>query len=103
MAERLNSLAARHWRQFSGQNYFDPNGVFLSAVLSAPLVFTMFVILVGFDITDVYSGDVAASVRRHITAPKHGIVTRSWAVSIVIAAHESAILAKPPQQTALVQ
>ena len=46
MAERLNSLGAQNWRRFAGQDYFDPGGVFLSAVLCAPLVFTMFVILV---------------------------------------------------------
>ena len=46
LAERLNALGASHWLRFAGQNYFDPNGVFVSTVLSAPLVFDMFVILV---------------------------------------------------------
>ena len=46
LAERLNALGASHWQRFAGQNYFDPNGVFVSTVLSAPLVFDMFVILV---------------------------------------------------------
>ena len=46
LAERLNALGAARWRDFAGQNYFDPGGVFVSAVLSAPLVFDMFVILV---------------------------------------------------------
>lgn len=45
-AERLNALGGRHWQRFAGQNYFDGSGIFVSAVLSAPLVFTMFVILV---------------------------------------------------------
>jgi len=46
LAERLNALSASHWQRFAGQNYFDSNGVFVSTVLSAPLVFDMFVILV---------------------------------------------------------
>ena len=46
-AERLNRLGARHWRSFAGQDYFDPHGVFASALLSAPLLLVMFVILVG--------------------------------------------------------
>lgn len=45
-SERLNALGARHWQRFAGQNYFDGSGIFVSAVLSAPLVFTMFVTLV---------------------------------------------------------
>ena len=70
MAERLNSLAARHWHQFAGQNYFDPGGVFLSAVLSAPLVFTMFVILVGLRTAQecsgvAYFGGLAAWMSSH--------------------------------------
>lgn len=47
-AERLNALGGRHWQRFAGQNYFDEGGIFVSAVLSAPLVFTMFVVLVRF-------------------------------------------------------
>ncbi len=46
LAERLNALGASHWQRFAGQNYFDSNGVFVSTVISAPLVFDMFVILV---------------------------------------------------------
>ena len=45
-AERLNALARRRWRSFSGQNYFDPNGVFWSALVSGPLLLVMFIILV---------------------------------------------------------
>ncbi|KAL6769924.1 hypothetical protein ACKKBG_A32895 [Auxenochlorella protothecoides x Auxenochlorella symbiontica] len=47
-AERLNGLAASHWQRFSSQNYFDAHGIFLSAVLSAPLLLVMFVILVNY-------------------------------------------------------
>ena len=45
-AERLNKLGARHWDRFAGQDYFDSSGIFTSALLSAPLVFDMVVILV---------------------------------------------------------
>ena len=45
-AERLNGMARGRWRTFSGQNYFDPNGVFWSALVSGPLLLDMFIILV---------------------------------------------------------
>jgi hypothetical protein len=45
-AQRLNKLLGEHWRIFAGQPYFDDQGVFISAVVSAPLLFTMFVQLV---------------------------------------------------------
>lgn len=45
-AQRLNKLLGEHWRSFAGQPYFDDQGVFISAVVSAPLLFTMFVQLV---------------------------------------------------------
>ena len=45
-AERLNGLAARHWRKFSKQNYFDSQGIFTSALLSGPLLLIMFAMLV---------------------------------------------------------
>ena len=45
-AQRLNKLLAEHWRSFAGQPYFDEQGVFISAVVSAPLLLTMFVQLV---------------------------------------------------------
>lgn len=45
-AERLNALGTRHWQKFAGQNYFDTRGIFTSALLSAPLMITMFAVLV---------------------------------------------------------
>jgi Transmembrane protein 18 len=45
-AERINTLAGRHWQQFARQNYFDGNGVFAGVLLGAPLLTIMFVILV---------------------------------------------------------
>jgi hypothetical protein len=44
--ETLNGLGAEHWRSFSKQPYFDSNGIFYSAVVSAPLMIVMFIILV---------------------------------------------------------
>ena len=46
MAERLNSLLAHRWESFATQPYFDKQGIFISAVYSAPLLLLMFVILV---------------------------------------------------------
>jgi hypothetical protein len=45
-AQRLNALLAQHWRSFARQPYFDEQGIFISAVVSAPLLLTMFVQLV---------------------------------------------------------
>jgi hypothetical protein len=45
--ETLNSLGAQHWEAFATQPYFDANGVFFSAVISAPLMVIMFLVLVG--------------------------------------------------------
>ena len=47
-SERLNRVLGQHWQSFAGQPYFDKNGIFISAVLSAPLVLDMLVILVGY-------------------------------------------------------
>lgn len=37
-AERLNGLAAQHWREFSGQDYFDEHGVFAAVMWCGPLL-----------------------------------------------------------------
>ncbi|GLC46200.1 hypothetical protein PLESTB_001534300 [Pleodorina starrii] len=47
-AERLNRLGAQHWEKFSGQNYFDATGVFMSAVVSGPQLLVMFIILINY-------------------------------------------------------
>ena len=44
-AERLNRLAGEHWKEFAAQNYFDERGVFVSVMLSAPLLCVAFFIL----------------------------------------------------------
>lgn len=46
LAERLNSLLGENWKSFSTQNYFDPNGVFLSSVWSGPLLIIAIIILI---------------------------------------------------------
>lgn len=45
-AESINKLAMKHWKSFSTQNYFVGNGVFTSVMLSAPLLMSMFTILI---------------------------------------------------------
>lgn len=45
-SEHLNRALGQHWQSFANQPYFDRNGIFISAVLSAPLVLDMLVILV---------------------------------------------------------
>ena len=37
-AESINAYGAAHWREFATQNYFDPNGLFVSVVLSTPIL-----------------------------------------------------------------
>ncbi|KAK6115537.1 hypothetical protein DH2020_007806 [Rehmannia glutinosa] len=46
LAERLNQLLAGNWKSFAGQNYFDPNGLFLSVLWSGPLLVIAIIILV---------------------------------------------------------
>eukprot|EP00873_Tetraselmis_striata_P038614 jgi/Tetstr1/458878/TSEL_004386.t1 len=47
-SESINSYLATQWEAFATQPYFDPRGVFISAVLSVPLVLIMFVILINY-------------------------------------------------------
>jgi hypothetical protein len=47
-AEALNSIAAVHWQKFARQNYFQPQGLFISVMLSLPLLFTMLVVLINY-------------------------------------------------------
>ena len=46
LAEHINTYLAQHWQAFATQPYFDKNGIFVSTIYSAPLLFTMLVILV---------------------------------------------------------
>ncbi|KAJ4826181.1 hypothetical protein Tsubulata_034278 [Turnera subulata] len=45
-AENLNKILARNWRRFATQNYFDPHGIFLSALWSGPLLVISMIILI---------------------------------------------------------
>uniref|UniRef100_A0A7S3L4C7 Transmembrane protein 18 n=1 Tax=Amphora coffeiformis TaxID=265554 RepID=A0A7S3L4C7_9STRA len=47
-AEYINVWAAREWRSFATQNYFDQQGIFISIFLCAPLLLDSFIMLVMF-------------------------------------------------------
>jgi hypothetical protein len=38
-AEKLNDYGSENWERFASQNYFDGRGVFVSLMVSAPLLF----------------------------------------------------------------
>jgi hypothetical protein len=61
-AERINDACKTRWQSFSKQNYFDKNGIFMSGVLSAPLLLIGFVQLV---ITLRRSADLLVEVKKH--------------------------------------
>lgn len=44
-AERLNEFLGKHWQRFATQPYFDKHGVFISTVLTGPLLIIMMVII----------------------------------------------------------
>ncbi|KAL3784608.1 hypothetical protein HJC23_007064 [Cyclotella cryptica] len=46
MAEQLNQLGNRRWRDFATQNYFDKNGIFMGIMICAPLLIICFIMLV---------------------------------------------------------
>ena len=46
MGERLNKLGNQYWESFATQNYFDPNGVFYTVLISGPLLLVNFIVLV---------------------------------------------------------
>lgn len=45
-AEVLNQYGSSNWEKFATQNYFDKNGVFVSLMLSAPLLLIAFIHLI---------------------------------------------------------
>lgn len=51
MGETLNRLGSKHWEMFSSQDYFDQRGVFFTAVVSCPLLFTTLIVLINYLIT----------------------------------------------------
>ena len=46
LAERLNAMGASRWREFSTQNYFDKNGIFMGITVCAPLLMVCLFMLV---------------------------------------------------------
>jgi hypothetical protein len=42
----INTWASKNWRQFSSVNYFDRTGIFISAVVSAPLCAVAFMVVI---------------------------------------------------------
>ena len=46
LAERINTFLGQNWKSFSSQNYFDPQGLFISVVWSGPLLLITILILV---------------------------------------------------------
>jgi len=47
-AERLNNLGGEHWESFATQNYFDKRGIFISLMVSAPLLCVSVLMLIAF-------------------------------------------------------
>ena len=47
-AERLNDYGAQNWESLATQNYFDNRGVFVSLMLSAPLLLISVCMLLAF-------------------------------------------------------
>ena len=45
-AQRINTYLREHWKAFARQPYFDEQGIFISAVVSAPLLLIMLIQLV---------------------------------------------------------
>uniref|UniRef100_A0ACD6AI45 Uncharacterized protein n=1 Tax=Avena sativa TaxID=4498 RepID=A0ACD6AI45_AVESA len=46
LAEKLNTFLGQNWKSFSSQNYFDPQGLFISAMWFAPLLLITILIMV---------------------------------------------------------
>lgn len=46
LAETINTTLGNNWKNFAGQNYFDPHGLFFSVLWSGPLLFIAIIILV---------------------------------------------------------
>ncbi|KAL8581366.1 hypothetical protein ACOMHN_034444 [Nucella lapillus] len=45
-SEYINEFAAKHWKKFSKQQYFDSNGLFISVVFSVPILLNCLVIVI---------------------------------------------------------
>lgn len=47
-AERLNDYGAQNWESFATQNYFDKSGIFISIMISTPLLLMAFYMLISY-------------------------------------------------------
>lgn len=47
-AEYLNSYGSKNWEQFATQNYFDDRGIFISIMLSGPMIIMAFIMLISY-------------------------------------------------------
>lgn len=45
-SEYLNEMAAKNWKEFSQEQYFDSNGLFISVVFNAPLILNCCLIVI---------------------------------------------------------
>ncbi|XP_046858422.1 transmembrane protein 18-like [Xenia sp. Carnegie-2017] len=45
-SEKLNQFAAKNWRLFASEQYFDSPGLFMSVIFSTPILFNSLVIIV---------------------------------------------------------
>lgn len=86
-ADRLNAWGAVHWEEFSKHNYFEPNGAFVSLVVSAPLLVGMLIVLVNYSVhfmwTLVYMKreQLKRQARRAVQATHEGATSKSDAKS----------------------
>ena len=46
-------MLAQHWKRFAKQPYFDKHGIFFSAIVSTPMLLTMFFLLVRTPVSSV--------------------------------------------------
>jgi transmembrane protein 18 len=45
LGEKINGFASQHWRLFATQDYFDPRGVFYSAVVGMPVLLNLVLVV----------------------------------------------------------
>eukprot|EP00741_Cyanophora_paradoxa_P025251 tig00000361_g24370.t1 len=78
LSQAINAVCAAHWARFATQPYFDPNGIFISAVFSGPLLLTSIVQLLmciyqsGSLLIKVKKAELKAQARRYKAAEAAG-------------------------------